>query len=104
MTFDQILFLVYAVLLISGAFIGFKAGSKASLIAGSISAVLCFLGVYLLGTQPRTGYIFLLVLNAALVIVFSKRFLKTKKFMPSGMLLSASGLLSILCLVRILQG
>ena len=104
MTFDQILFLVYAVLLLGGAFMGFKAGSKASLIAGSISAVLCFIGVYLLGTQPKTAYIFLLVLNAGLTFTFTKRYLKTKKFMPSGMLLSASGLLCILCLVRLLQG
>ena len=104
MAFDQILFVIYAILLVAGAFIGYKAGSKISLIAGCVSAVMCLLGVYFLGTQPRAGYIFLLAVNAALLFIFSKRFLKTRKFMPSGMLLSASGLLVILCLLRIIQG
>ena len=104
MTFDQILFSVYAILLLVGAVIGFKAGSKASLIAGSISAALTQLGVFILSLQPKNGFIFLLVLNAALVFTFTKRYLKTKKFMPSGMLLSASVLLCILCLIRLFQG
>lgn len=83
----------YAILILStfvlvGGIIGFKkAGSKASLIAGAISAVLldaCFgLGF----ANLQAGFIAALVVTGLLDAFFLKRLAKTKKFMPAGMIL-----------------
>ena len=78
---------VYIVLLLVGGLIGFfKAKSKASLIASSVSAailVLCASGLF----EPRISRILVNVVMAVLLVVFGMRLAKTKKFMPSGLLL-----------------
>ena len=75
---------VYIVLLIVGGLFGyFKAGSKVSLITSSISAailVLCALNIVF---KPYMAD----VVMALLLIVFAIRLTKTKKFMPSGLML-----------------
>ncbi|HEY9510898.1 MAG TPA: TMEM14 family protein [Verrucomicrobiae bacterium] len=75
---------IYIVLLVVGGLIGFfKAKSKVSLIMSVTFAallVLCALGIIF---QPYVADILL----AALLIVFAMRLGKTKKFMPSGMML-----------------
>lgn len=75
---------VYIVLLVVGGLIGyFKAGSKASLITSSVSAavlILCQLRVIF---QPLVADIVL----AVLLVMFAWRLTKSKKFMPSGLLL-----------------
>jgi len=80
---DKILW-IYIVLLVIGGLIGFfKAKSKVSLIMSVTFAallVLCALGIIF---QPYVADILL----AALLIVFALRLGKTKKFMPSGMML-----------------
>lgn len=74
---------VYIVLLLAGGLMGFlKAKSKASLIASSIFAAL--LAVCALGLIPF-AYAADVVLGI-LVLFFGKKFAKTKKFMPSGMM------------------
>jgi len=88
----------YAVIILStfvliGGVIGFKkAGSKASLIAGVASSVLldaCFAAAFV---NMQGGLIGALVVAGLLDVVFIMRLAKTKKFMPSGMIL-------ILCLI-----
>ena len=75
---------IYIVLLVVGGLIGFlKAGSKVSLIMSAAFAAalsLCALGIL------RVPYLVdgLLV---ALLLVFTMRLAKTKKFMPSGLML-----------------
>ena len=80
---DTILW-IYIVLLVAGGLIGYlKAGSKASLITSSVFAallVLCQVGVIF---QPHMADIIL----AVLLVVFAWRLTKSKKFMPSGLLL-----------------
>ena len=75
---------IYIVLLVVGGLIGYlKAGSKASLITSSVFAallILCQIGVIF---RPHMADIFL----AALLVVFTWRLTKSKKFMPAGMLL-----------------
>lgn len=86
----KIVFIVWALLLYVGALMGSKAGSKVSLIMGLISGTLVLVGVYLIAAQGRSGYLFLAGINALLTATFLQRLLKTKKFMPSGMLLVLS--------------
>jgi uncharacterized membrane protein (UPF0136 family) len=75
---------IYIVLLLVGGLIGFfKAGSKPSLIASvafAAALILCALKVIF---QPYVADL----LMAALLIVFGMRLAKTRKFMPSGLML-----------------
>jgi len=74
----------YIVLLVTGGLIGFlKAGSKPSLIASvafAAALTLCLLNVI----RP---YVITDLLLTALLVVFGVRLSKTKKFMPSGLML-----------------
>src|SRR5207249_3505021 len=79
---------IYIVLLVIGGLIGFlKAKSKVSLIMSVTFAVLLILtAIPGLFTERAAGIIADIIL-AALLIVFTMRLAKTKKFMPSGMML-----------------
>jgi uncharacterized membrane protein (UPF0136 family) len=83
MTPSAIILWVFIVLLIVGGLIGFlKAKSKPSLIASVVFAIalaLCQLGLVRV-PWAADG------LLALLVAVFVMRFLKTRKFMPAGMM------------------
>ena len=80
---DTILW-IYIVLLVTGGLIGyFKAGSKASLITSSVFAALLVLCQVRVIFQPHMADIIL----AVLLVVFAWRLTKSKKFMPSGLLL-----------------
>jgi uncharacterized membrane protein (UPF0136 family) len=75
---------VYIILLIVGGLIGFfKAKSQVSLVTSAASAailILCALGVVF-------KYYVADIVMALLLVVFAIRLGKTKKFMPSGMML-----------------
>ncbi len=87
MNISEIILVVYGVLLVVGAFQGAKAGSKISLVAGFTSGVFVFVGLWMARTNAEAGFGFLSVLTGLLVVMFAVRLIKTKKFMPSGMLL-----------------
>jgi uncharacterized membrane protein (UPF0136 family) len=78
---------IYILLLLAGGLMGYlKAGSKISLITASLFGVLlalCALGII------RPFYI-AYILIGVLLIVFGMRFLKGKKFMPSGLMAGLS--------------
>ena len=74
----------------------FKGKSQASLIASVVSAVILILCALNLIFKP---YVADLVI-VALVVVFTMRLAKTKKFMPSGLMLIASLVTLILRNVR----
>ena len=86
---------VYVALLFAGGLIGFfKAGSKASIIASTAFAIplaLCAANVIKMPWVP-------LVILGVLVVFFGKRFSKSKRFMPSGMMAA----LSLITLVALL--
>ena len=83
MTPDQIILLIYAILLELGGAMGFiKAGSKASVIASTIFAVIVFLFIF--DVLP-IAYAWTVL--AFLILFFGMRFVKGKKFMPNGMML-----------------
>lgn len=79
---------IYIVLLLVGGLIGFlKAGSKVSLITSSVAAALLIITAIpgLLGHGMARGLAD--VIMAVLLVVFAIRLTKTRKFMPSGLLL-----------------
>jgi len=83
---------IYAVLLGVGGLIGYlKAGSRPSLIAGSISALLALVALGLSVGNIRLGVPLGLLLSIGLFVLFGYRYaVKTRKFMPSGLLAVAS--------------
>ena len=99
----KILLSVYGVLLLSGAYFGWKAGSKISLIMGIVSGILVLFGVYVAGSNPQFGFRFLTLISASLAVVFLMRLIKTHKMMPSGMLLLMSAVALIVCLMQIMK-
>ncbi len=79
---------IYIVLLLAGGLFGFlKAKSRVSLITSAVSAALLVLTAIPGLLQPGLARGLADLIMAALLVVFAIRLAKTKKFMPSGMLL-----------------
>ena len=87
MAVSHIALWIYIVLLIGGGLVGYlKAGSRVSLIASLAFGIL--LTMVNIGVI-RSFYV-ADVLVALLIAVFIMRYLKTKKFMPSGLMIVLS--------------
>ena len=97
----KIVLITYGLFLIFGGFMGYKKGSKVSLFMGLGSGILVFLGVWLLSFIPKPAWIFLICLNVLLSLAFTSRVIKTRKFMPSGMLLLITLIVLAFCLIRL---
>lgn len=84
----QITLGIYALLLGGGGVMGYlKAGSRPSLIAGSISALAALVALGLSAANHQLGVPLGLILSIALFLLFGYRYaVKTRKFMPSGLL------------------
>lgn len=81
--------LILSVFMLVGGMTGYsKAKSKASLIAGVISSILLAVSFAVSLGNPVQGLIAGLVIATALDVVFVIRLIKTKAFVPSGLLLS----------------
>ena len=93
MSADQIILLIYAILLEAGGAMGFiKAGSKASVIASTAFALVIFLFIF---NVIPIQYAWTVL--AFLVLFFGSRFARSKKFMPNGMM----AILSVITLILI---
>ena len=80
---------IYILLLVGGGLFGFlKAGSKVSLITSAVAAALLVVTAIpgLLSASFARGTAD--VIMALLLVVFAIRLVKTKKFMPSGLMLA----------------
>jgi uncharacterized membrane protein (UPF0136 family) len=79
---------LYAILLALGGLIGYlKAGSRPSLIAGTLSALIAALALALSAGNSRWGVPLGLVLSISLFVLFGYRYaVKTRRFMPAGLL------------------
>ena len=84
---ENFVFWIYIILLLVGGLIGFFKGiSNISLITSAVAAALLVLtrsGIF----DPAVARNLANVIMAALLVVFAIRLTKTKKFMPSGLML-----------------
>ncbi len=89
---------LYGILSIIGGIIGYKsAGSKVSLISGTISGLLLLVAAYLQLQGQTWGLTISLILTSILVVVFAVRLGKTRKFMPAGLMV-ALGLAALIAM------
>ena len=97
MQFKDYVFWGYVIMLIIGGLIGFfKANSKVSLITSAVSAALLILthiGIF----APSFGRQLADIIMVVLIVVFAMRLAKSKKFIPSGLML----VLTVLVLVML---
>jgi uncharacterized membrane protein (UPF0136 family) len=79
---------IYIVLLLVGGLIGFlKAGSKVSLVTSAVSAAVLIVTAIPGLFTPSLARALADIIMAALLVVFAIRLGKTRKFMPSGLML-----------------
>lgn len=87
MTLGLIAAIAYGILAIGGGIIGYvRASSKASLISGIISGLLLLFGAAMRSQGQDWGLILAAFVTVVLVIVFAIRLVKTRKFMPAGLM------------------
>jgi len=92
----KIYFIIFGILTIAGGIVGYvKAGSMASIIAGSISGVLLLLSAWLMPEHQAAGLVVALVISLLLAAQFVPKFFRTFKVMPAGLMsvLSAIGII-----------
>lgn len=83
----KIYFIIFGLLTIAGGAMGYaRAGSMASIIAGSISGLLLLLAAFLLPNNVVAGLALAGIVSLALAGRFLPAFLKTGAFMPAGMM------------------
>ncbi len=83
--------LVYALAVAMGGIFGYlKAKSKTSLISGLVSGLALFIAWFLSRTAPLLGLRTATVIAAVLVVVFITRLIRTRKFIPAGLMMSFS--------------
>jgi uncharacterized membrane protein (UPF0136 family) len=83
----KIYFLIFGVLTIAGGIVGFvKAGSTASLIAGSITGILLLIAGFLLPEHQMAALSIALIVSLLLAGQFVPKFFRTGKVMPAGMM------------------
>lgn len=93
----KIYFVVFGALTIVGGVVGYvKAGSVASIIAGSIAGVLLLVAAFLLPEHRTAGLATAFVISLFLAAQFIPKFLRTGRVMPAGMMsvLSAIGIIA----------
>jgi uncharacterized membrane protein (UPF0136 family) len=93
----KIYFIIFGLLTIAGGIMGYvKAGSTASIIAGSVSGVLLLLAAFLLPNYFALGLGLAALVSILLAGRFVPAFLKSGAFMPGG-------LMSILSVIGIIM-
>jgi uncharacterized membrane protein (UPF0136 family) len=95
----KIYFIVFGVLTIVGGIVGYvKAGSVASIIAGSITGVLLLVAAFLLPEHRMVGLATALIVSLLLAAQFIPKLLRTARVMPAGIMsvLSVIGIIVVI--------
>ncbi|MDZ7960736.1 MAG: TMEM14 family protein [Aulosira sp. DedQUE10] len=96
--------LVYGILALIGGIIGYvQASSKVSLLSGTISGLLLIFAAFLQLQGQIWGLFAAALITAVLVVFFSLRLAKTRKFMPSGLMVIL-GVLALVLMVNQMVG
>ena len=83
----KIYLVVFGVLTIAGGVVGYvKAGSVASIIAGSITGVLLLVAAFLLPEHRAIGLATAFIVSLLLAAQFVPKFIRTGRLMPAGMM------------------
>jgi uncharacterized membrane protein (UPF0136 family) len=83
----KIYFIVFGVLTVAGGVVGYvKAGSAASIIAGSITGVLLLVAAFLLSEHRAIGLATAFIISLLLAAQFAPKFIRTGRVMPAGMM------------------
>lgn len=92
---NKLYFVVFGVLTVVGGIVGYvKAGSVASVIAGSITGVLLLVAAFLLPEHRAIGLATAFLVSLVLAVQFAPKFIRTGRVMPAGIMsiLSVVGL------------
>jgi uncharacterized membrane protein (UPF0136 family) len=93
----KLYFIVFGALTIAGGVVGYvKAGSVASIIAGSITGVLLIVAAFLLPEHQAIGLATAFIISLLLAAQFVPKFIRTGRVMPAGMMsiLSVIGIIA----------
>jgi uncharacterized membrane protein (UPF0136 family) len=83
----KVYFIVFGALTIVGGIIGYvKAGSMASIIAGSITGVLLLVAAFVMPEHRVAGLATALIVSLLLAAYFIRKYLSTGAVMPAGMM------------------
>jgi uncharacterized membrane protein (UPF0136 family) len=83
----KIYFIIFGLLTIIGGVMGYvRAGSMASIIAGSVSGILLLVAAFLMGNNAVAGLALAAIVSILLAGRFVPAFLKNGDFMPAGMM------------------
>jgi uncharacterized membrane protein (UPF0136 family) len=83
----KLYFIVFGVLTIAGGVVGYvKAGSVASIIAGSITGVLLLVAAFLLPEHRAIGLATAFIISLLLAAQFVPKFIRTGRVMPAAMM------------------
>jgi uncharacterized membrane protein (UPF0136 family) len=96
----QIVLGVYGILLLAGGLIGkVRADSTPSLVAGGLCGMASFYALWLTLSSPVLGLLVGIMLALLLTGIFISRTIRTRKFMPSGLVLAASLIVAIVLMI-----
>jgi uncharacterized membrane protein (UPF0136 family) len=92
----KIYFIVFGILTVAGGVVGYvKAGSVASIIAGSITGVLLLVAAFLLPEHRAIGLATAFIISLLLAAQFAPKFIRTGRVMPAG----AMSILSVIGII-----
>lgn len=81
----KIYFIIFGVLTVAGGVVGYaKAGSVASIIAGSVTGVLLLVAAFLLPEHRAIGLATAFIVSLLLAAQFVPKFIQTGRVMPAG--------------------
>ncbi|OFV99714.1 MAG: hypothetical protein A3F68_02285 [Acidobacteria bacterium RIFCSPLOWO2_12_FULL_54_10] len=102
-SFGAWVLLGYAGLVVAGGFVGWrKGGSRISFTSGLIAGALMTVAYRIAEYRPVRGYLMGTVFALLLGGVFYIRFRKTKKMMPTGLMLGVSALTAVTLVIAAL--